>query len=453
VGGGIAGLVTAHALRENGLPFVLFEASGRLGGVIRTERTGGYLIEGGPDSLLAQKPHGIALVRALGLQDRLVPTNPHQRTVYVLQGGRLHPLPEGMMLTVPTRIGPVLRSSLFSLAGKLRMGLDLVRPARRGQDDESIASFVRRRFGREALERLAEPLLGGIHAGDPETLSLSATFPRLAALERRHGSLTRGLRADPPPVSSFPSAFVSLQGGLGELVDGLADRLPAERLRTNTAVETIHRSGAGFELRTRGGASHSSTAVIVALPPRDARSLLAPLLGEASAVVGTLRAASTVVLVLGFARAQVAHPLDGYGLIVPRTEGLRTTALSFHSTKLEGRTPDGRVMLRVFLGGMRDPAVVDEPDEALLALARREMGPVLGLSGEPDLARVFRWPHATPQMEVGHADKMAVVERGLAAVPGLFLTGAGWRGTGLPDVIGDARRTAAAAAASFAHGS
>jgi oxygen-dependent protoporphyrinogen oxidase len=458
VGGGIAGLAAAHALHELGRSFLLLEASDRLGGVIRTERVAGFLVEGGPDSLLAQKPEGLALLRSLGLEDRLQPTNPRQRAVYVLHRGRLVPLPEGMTLTVPTHILPTLMSPLFSWAGKLRMGLDLVLPRRRAADDESIAAFVRRRFGREALERLAEPLLAGIHAGDPERLSLSATFPRLQVLEAKYGSLIRGLRASPPAQpSSIPSAFVSLKGGVGELVETLAAQLPASCVRLGSRVTSLRRSGAGsetgdpgFELSLDAQPSAAAGAVVLALPPHATAPLLRPLAEDAAAALGEIRFASTVVLVLGYRREDVAHPLDGYGLIVPRGEGLRTTALSFHSTKLEGRVPEGHVMLRVFFGGIHDGAVVELADEALLALAQREMGGVLGLRGAPVLARVYRWPRGTPQMEVGHARRVARVERGLADVPGLFVTGSGLRGTGLPDTIGDGRRAASAAAAFLA---
>ena len=447
VGGGIAGLRAALVLHERGHRFALFEAREHLGGVIRTEHEKGFLLEGGPDSFLVQKPEGMALVRSLGLADRLVPTNPSSRAVFVLRGGRLLPMPEGMTLTVPTRVWPVLTSPLFSWRAKLRMGLDLVRPARADEGDESIASFVRRRFGAEVLERLGEPLLAGIHAGDPETLSLRATFPRLAALEQAHGSVVRGLRAAAKPApGAFPSAFASLQGGLGELVLALAKQLPAGAVRTSCAVRALRRDDQGFTLHLGSGEERTFKALVVALPAPAAAPLLEPVSKDVASSLSGIRFASTVVLVLGYKREDVGHALEGYGLLVPRGEGLRTTALSFHSTKLPGRVPEGHVMLRVFLGGINDGGVVYLKDAELLELARREMGPVLGLRGEPVLARVFRWPHATPQMEVGHLARVARIEQAAAAVRGLFLTGAGLWGTGLPDTIGAAQRAGAAAA-------
>lgn len=446
VGGGIAGLAAAHTLFGRGAPFVLLEAGPRWGGVIRTEREGGFLLEAGPDAILAQKPEGLLLCRELGLADRLVPTNPDRRTVFVLHGRRLHPLPEGMVLAIPTRIGPFVRSRLFSWSGKLRMGLDLVIRPRREASDESIASFLRRRFGKESVDRLGEPLLAGIHAGDPERLSIRATFPRFAELEARYGSLIRGFwaaraRSDGPPSA----AFYSLSGGLGELVEALVARLPADRLRKERPVLSIARAGATFTLVLADGERLQTGAVIVAVPAPRAVPLLQGLVPEVSRALAAIPFASSATVLLGYRREDVAHPLDGYGLVVPKSEGLRTSAVSFVSTKFPGRAPEGHVLLRGFLGGTRDPEVLGLDDAGLVDLVCREMGPVLGLGAAPVLARVFRWPRGTPQMEVGHFERMAEVERLLAAVPGLFLTGAGLRGTGIPDAIADAGQVARAA--------
>jgi oxygen-dependent protoporphyrinogen oxidase len=448
VGGGISGLAAAHVLARRGADFVLLEAAERFGGVIATERRDGFLLEGGPDSMLAQKPEGVALCRELGLAERLVPTNPVQRAVFVLRRGRLHPLPDGMMLAVPTRIWPFLRSSLFSWPGKLRMGMDMVLPARRGRDDESIADFLRRRFGQEAVDRLGEPLLAGIHSGDPERLSIRATFPRFADLEVAHGSLVRGLwraAARGPKPASPPAAFYSLAGGLGELVQALVARLPASSLRAGVLVSGLRREGAEFRLETAGGEAVSARRVIVAVPAPRAAPLLAPLLPEVAATLAAIPFASTATVLLGYRRGDVAHPLHGYGFVVPRTEGLRTTACSFSSTKFPGRAPDGCVLLRGFVGGVRDPGALALSDEDLVELVRRELAPLLGLAGTPLLARVFRWPAGTPQMEVGHLARVAELERRLEAVPGLSLTGSGLRGTGIPDAVADGARVAQAA--------
>jgi protoporphyrinogen/coproporphyrinogen III oxidase len=445
VGGGISGLTAAYRLTQNGIPFRLLEASHRLGGVIRTEVHDGFLMEGGPDTLLAQKAQGIALCEEIGLGPRLVSTNPAQRTVFVLHRGRLHPLPEGMVLAVPTRIGPVLRSGLFSWRGKIRMGMDLLRPARQEPGDESIASFLRRRFGQEVVDRLGEPLLAGIHAGDPERLSMRASFPRFVDLEARYGSLIRGLWAATPPPKPGASAFYSLAGGLIELVETLASRLAPSAVSKDTETASLERSSDGFFRIKAAAQTIRARAVILALPPARSATLvrgLSPPLGQA---LGGIRASSTATVCLGFRREDVENGLMGYGLLVPGTEGLRTTACGFFSTKFPGRAPAGFVLLRAFVGGHRDPRVLDEDDAALVALVVREMTPVLGLRAAPVMTRVFRWPEGTPQLEVGHLDRVADMDAQVRGIPGLFLAGAGVRVTGIPDCV--AQGTAAAAAA------
>jgi protoporphyrinogen/coproporphyrinogen III oxidase len=449
VGGGVAGLAAAHALSKRGASFLLLEAAPTFGGVIRTERSEGFLMEGGPDAILAQKPEGLALCRELGLGDRLVPTNPRVRAVFVLHRGRLHPLPEGMMLAVPTRILPFLTSGLFSWAGKIRMGLDLVVPARRETGDESIADFLRRRFGQECVTRLGEPLLAGIHSGDPECLSIGATFPRFVDLERRHGSLIRGLWSTPRPAPNKTqgSAFYSLSDGLQELVEALVARLPRERLRARSPVRSIAKDASRFSLEVDGMGLLHARAVVIAAPGPTAAPLVASLDSGVAAGLAAIPFVSSATVQLGYRREDVANPLAGYGMVIPKTEGLRTNALSFFSTKFPGRAPEGHVLLRGFLGGARDPGVLDLDDAALVDTVRREMAPVLGLRGEPVLTRVCRWPLGTPQMEVGHQDRIAAIEARLTGVAGLFLTGAGVRATGIPDVVADATRTGVAAAA------
>jgi oxygen-dependent protoporphyrinogen oxidase len=451
IGGGITGLAAAFTLQKLGIPYTLVEAGPFLGGVIRTEARDGFLLEGGPDSILAQKPEGLALCRELGLADRLLPTNPDDRSVYILRGGRLHPLPEGMMLAVPTRIRPFLQSRLFSWPGKLRMGLDLVIPGRNGHADESIASFLRRRFGQEAVERLGEPLLAGIHAGDPERLSILATFPRFRDLETRHGSLVRGMWAAPrprrAPGEKPPSAFYSLRCGLRELVDALVLRLDRDAFVTKLPVRQVERNGNGYLLRLERQAALEAERVIVAAPGPRIAPALQGLVPEAAAALEAIPFASSATVLLGYRREEVVHPLNGYGMVVPQTEGLRTTALSFVSTKFPHRAPDGHVLLRGFLGGVRDGSVLGLTDEEMVDTVTREMTGLLGLRGRPVMKRVFRWPGGTPQLEVGHLDRMDAVEALLAQrAPGLHLVGAGIRSTGIPDSIAEGARAARAAA-------
>lgn len=451
VGGGITGLAAAFTLEKRGVPYVLVEAGPSLGGVIRTETRDGFLLEGGPDSILAQKPEGVALCRELGLGERLVPTNPDDRTVYILHRRRLHPLPEGMMLAVPTKIGPFLRSGLFSWPGKLRMGLDLVIPGKNGHGDESIATFLRRRFGQEAVARLGEPLLAGIHAGDPERLSILGTFPRFRELERNHGSLVRGMWAAPRPKRAPgerpPSAFYSLRGGLRELVDALVLRLQRDALVTRLPVRRVERNGSGYLLRMDRQEELSAERVIVTAPGPRIAPALEGLLPEAAAALAAIPFASSATVLLGYRSEDVAHPLSGYGMVVPQTEGLRTTALSFVSSKFPSRAPDGHVLLRGFLGGVRDGGVLGLTDEEMVETVTREMTGLLGLHGRPVMTRVFRWPGGTPQLEVGHLERMDALERLLRQrEPGLFLAGAGIRSTGIPDSVAEGTRAANAAA-------
>ncbi len=452
IGGGISGLSAAFTLEKLGVPYLLLEAERGLGGVIRTESRDGFLLEGGPDSIFAQKPEGLALVRELGLGERLARTNPEQRAVYVLRKGRLHALPDGMALAVPTKVLPFLRSGLFSWPGKLRMGLDVLIPGRNGDGDESIASFLGRRFGREAIERLGEPLLAGIHAGDPERLSILATFPRFREMERRHGSLVRAMwavpRPRPKPGEPPPAAFYTLRGGLRELVDALVLRLPREKLCTKTRVRRVERQGGGEYLLCldRQGTLTAERVIVAAPGPRVCAALegLAP---EVARALAAIPFASSATVQLGYRREDVAHPLDGFGMVVPKGEGLRTTALSFASTKFPYRAPAGHVLLRGYLGGVRDGAVLELRDEEMVETVRREMKDVLGLRGRPVMTRVFRFPGGTPQLEVGHLQRMVEVERALhERAPGVLLTGAGVRSTGIPDAVADASRVAAAAA-------
>jgi oxygen-dependent protoporphyrinogen oxidase len=454
VGGGMAGLAAAFELQRRGLSFLLLEARDRWGGVVRTVRAEGFLLEGGPDAFIAQKPDGLALCRELGLEGRLVGSNTETRTVFLLRKGRLVPMPEGLALGVPTRLGPMARSPLLSWPGKARMGLDLVLPRRRATGDESVADFFRRRLGREALARLADPLLGAIHGGDPERMSVRAVLPRMAEMEQRHRSLVLGLQRAQPPRSAAAAvapAFYSLTGGLVEMVEALVSRLPPASLRSGTAVQSVRVSADSAVLATAAGDARAR-AVLLAVPPPVAAELVAPLDGEAGRLLSGIPLSSSATVHLAYRREDVGHPLDGHGLLVPRDEGLRCVACGFASTKFPGRAPAGHVLLRGAVGGVRDPQAAQLEESALVDLVHGEMAGPLGLRARPVLARAFRWPHATPQMEVGHLERIARLEQRLAALPRVFVTGAGIRGVGLPDVIGDGRRAAAHAAALLARG-
>ncbi len=442
VGGGIAGLAVAYELHQRGIVAPVLEASSRAGGVILTERLDGWVIDAGPDALLVQKPAAVALCRELGLTTRLQQTLP-PRTAYVLRDGRLHALVEGSFLGFPLSARSLAASSLFSTVGKLRMAAEAVVPRRESDADESIAAFVQRRFGREAVDYIAEPLLAGIHAGDVDRLSLRALFPRLHDAERTTGSVLRAMRRL-RPTASPQGAFVSLMGGVGELVDAIVQALPPHSVCVSTPVTHLSYDGS-YLLRTSAGAWRARS-VVLAVPAYAAATLTAPLDPQLSAACGSLSYASTATAAFGYARTQVAHPMRGSGFVVPRVEGRALLAGTWVTSKWSGRAPDGHVLLRGFLGGGRDPRRLDRSDADLLRDARDELEGMLGITGEPVLARLFRWDRQSPQYEVGHLDRVATIERLLIGHRGLFLTGSGFRAIGIPDNIADARATAARAA-------
>jgi oxygen-dependent protoporphyrinogen oxidase len=454
VGGGVAGLAAAHRLVELGRPvdLTLLEAGPRLGGNVRTVRTGGFVLDDGPDSFVTDKPWGLALVERLGLGARLRGTDPRHRRTYVVHRGRLHELPEGFLLLAPTRVWPVLRSSLFSWAGKARLGLDLVLPRGPADGDESLAAFVRRRLGREALERVAAPLVGGIHAARAERLSLVAALPRFRELEQRHRSLILGLRRSAAAAARAPGAsararfgvFATLAGGLEELVDALAARLPAGSVRLGTSAARLAPGGpgggpgpAGPRWRVLTGSGEAIPADAVVLAGQAPR--MAPLLEAVDPALGGLLAAipyaSSATVALAYPREAVGHPLDAHGFVVAPAEPLALRACTFTSVKYPGRAPDGAVLLRAYLGGAGQAEVLARDDAALAEGAHAELARLLAIRGDPHLVRLTRHAEALPQYEVGHPDRVRAIEARLAALPGLALAGAAYHGVGLADAI------------------
>jgi oxygen-dependent protoporphyrinogen oxidase len=442
IGAGIAGLTTAHELVRNGVSVHVLEASGRAGGVILSEQLDGFTIDAGPDSLLVQKPEAIALCRELGLGDRLVSTKP-PRIAYIQRNGRLHALPAASVLGIPTRVGPFVSTNLFSWPGKLRMGAELFVPARRDESDESIGAFMRRRFGQEATDYLAEPLLAGIHAGDVDRLSLKSLFPRFREAERAHGSVLRAFAVRTQTAPSSDGAFRSLPGGLSELTCALTRALGPERLLTSTRVQSIDGSGP-FIVRTADGRSFEAAAVALTIPAFAAGAILQSRDPELATLCGETRYASVATVALAFDRDAVGHPLNGSGYVVPRLEKSGILAASWLSSKWPGRAPEGKVLIRAFVGGARDPEAVNGSDAELVATSIAAVRPLLQIAGKPLFTRVYRWERASAQHEVGHLDRLERIERALAHHPGLFLTGSGFRGVGIPDCVADARRTAQA---------
>ena len=450
VGGGITGLAAAHRIRElaPALDLVVLDANDTPGGVLRTVHRDGFLIEASADSFITAVPWGPTLCRRLGMADQLVETDRRHRRAFVVYKGRLEPIPDGLMVMAPSRMLPMLTTPVLSVRGKLRMAWELFVPPGTAAD-ESMASFVIRRLGREAYDRLIQPLVGGIYTADPERLSLKATMPRFLDMERTHGSLIRAtmlrksLQPQPPNGADGKagsgarySLFVGLEGGMTSLVEALVKRLPPDAIRRRTRVQRLERSPGGrWIVACAEGPSLDADAVILATPVQVAGRLLEGVEPELAGRLAAIRSTSSVVVSLGYRRDQVAHPLDGFGFVVPFVERRAILSGSFSSVKFPGRSPAGTVLFRVFMGGAARPDVLDLPDDELHDLAARELADLLGITGEPCVRHLDRWPQVMPQYEVGHVERVAEIEAMAARVQGLELAGNAYHGVGVPYCI------------------
>ncbi len=437
VGGGITGLAAAERLAAAGAPFLLVEAHTRLGGKIATEHVDGFVIEGGPDCFLARKPGGMALARALGLEGMLRGTDPAHSRTYVKRGGRLHELPAGITGLVPSRVKPLLRTSVLSPLGRLRAGLEALVPPRRSGDDESIAQFVIRRFGRDAYDWLVEPLLSGIYAGDGAQLSLAATFPQLMAIERDHGSILRAMirRHAGAEQSGSPTEFVTISGGLAELVKAVARRLPEQAVRCGIAIGAVERRNSCYRLHLDDGTTIAADTVLLTAPAFASAELLRGLDADLARELEEMPFVSTATVSLAFPSSAVPYPLDGYGYVSPRAEGGPVVACTWTSNKFPDRVPGGNVLIRFFIGRAGSEDAVDRPEGMLVDRARAELARLFGVTAVPALTRVFRWHNSMPQYVVGHPARLERIARLLSGHPGLLLAGASYRGVGIPDCI------------------
>jgi oxygen-dependent protoporphyrinogen oxidase len=444
----MSGLAAAHRLQRLApdIEIVLVEAEPRLGGKILTERPAGFVIEGGPDSFLASKSRGIGLCQELGMAGRLQGTRGETRRAYVLHAGTLQVMPEGLTGLVPSRLEPLLASDLFSADGKDRLRLEPEISPRAPDGDESLAAFVTRRFGREVYDRLIEPLMAGIYAGDGEQLSLQATFPQLRALELAHGSLIRGLQASTRPAAPGRSTvFATPSSGMAEIVESLNAELSGVRSLLNCPVERLRRSARRLRITVTGNEEISADAVILATPARASGDLLGELAPDAAAALHAIPAVSTATMSLAYDARAIPETPEGHGYVIPRAESRPALAVSWVSQKFNGRSPGDQALFRVFAGRAGEPDALARSDGELLALARDELESSLGIRAVPTLSRVFRWPAAMPQYTLGHLERLAAIDRGLTAAPGIFLAGALW-GIGIPDCIASGESAAAAAA-------
>lgn len=450
VGGGITGLAAAHALEkaEARHEVRIVESAGQLGGNLQTVRHNGFIIDAGPDSWVAAKPHATKLAREVGLGDELIGTRPDTRRVYIVWQRKLHPMPEGLILGVPTEIKPLVDSELLGWDAKLRAGLDFVVPQKvwKDDDDESIASFVSRRLGPDVSERLAGPLLGGIFAGDPEALSVRACVPQLVEAERDHGSIIRAMRAlkakrkaQAASGSGEATAFISLKRGVGDLVVNVAHKLRDAEVTTNRAVKAVVRLPEGdtrgrWMVKTSDGAMFADD-VVLCVPAHVATKLLADTDETLSSYCSELDYSSAATVFLAYRKFDVRHPLDAFGILIPRAENRPILACTFVSSKWDHRAPSGQVLLRVFFGGAGHEDMLDRDDSDLVKTARSQIQDLLNIDRAPMFTRVFRFRDSSPQFHVGHLARVKKIMARAAELPGLHLGGNGYLGSGIPDMV------------------
>jgi len=448
VGGGIAGLAAAHRLvelsreQERSVRVTLLEGGPRLGGSIGTERVDGFVIEAGPDSFISEKPWALKLCERIGLTARLVGTRDEFRRTFVVHNGKLYPLPDGFLLLAPTRFLPLITTGLFTWPGKMRMALDLILPRGPQRSDESLGSFVTRRLGREALERVAQPLVGGIYTADPDDLSLAATMPRFLEMERTRRSIIwamwtqqrRGPAAGRAMSGARWSLFVSAADGMQSMVDAIAQRLPEGVVRLGNAVSALQR-GQRWTVTMADGETLDADAVVLATPAQQSARFVNTLDARLAEELRGVPYASSATVSLAYRTEQIPRPLDSFGFVVPLVEARSIVACTYSSVKYPGRAPDGHVLLRAFVGGALQQDLFDQDDATMAANVRRELRELLGITSEPLLTRIHRHANAMPQYRVGHLDRMARIDAALKQHPGLALAGNAYRGVGIPDCI------------------
>ena len=447
IGGGISGLAAAHRLREHNVHVTLLEASPRLGGIIQTEHRDGFLLERGPDSFISEKPQALALAKQLGLESRLVQTNEQFRRSFIVRDGRLRAVPEGFQLLAPSRLWPFITSDIFSVAGKARMAADLLLPRKRtnGTNDESLASFVRRRLGVEALERMAQPMVGGIYTADPETLSLRATLPRFLEMERAHRSLILAMlrqgRAQKVGTSGARySLFLSFDRGMQVLVDALT-QVNAD-VRLNTSVQALRFDGQQWTISANNGEQFKADGVCLAVPAYVAATLLSDTNERLAEKLRQIKYASTATLNFAYRRSAIAHPLNGFGFVVPFVERRSLIACTFSSVKFAGRAPEEHVLLRAFAGGALQPEIFALDQDDMRVRVEYSLRELLGITEDPLFVEVAKWKDSMPQYEVGHLERVNEIEQLTAELPRLTLAGNAYRGAGIPDCIASGQKAA-----------
>jgi protoporphyrinogen/coproporphyrinogen III oxidase len=459
VGGGITGLAATYHLQEKAkeaglaLDYLLIEQAQELGGKIITESKDGFVIEGGPDCFVQEKPSVIQLSARVGIIDKLLPSNDASTGTFVLSGGKLHKLPDGLMLLVPTKIIPFALSPLISWPGKLRMGLDLLLPKKSQEKDESLASFVRRRLGQEALDKIGEPMIGGIHGSNSQTMSLKATFPRFLKMEEDYRSLIVAMLAArakapkppaPKPGQPKKTYFMSFKGGMKDLVEGIEGKLDAKKILKNTTVTKVEQLSEGkYRINLKDKGPIEADAVIMASPAWDTADMLKELDKVITQQLQDIPQASSATINMVFHRKDIPFDLGSFGFVIPASEKREINALTFSSIKWNLRVPSNEyVSLRTFVGGGRNQELAVLSDEELIRISRQELADILGIKAEPVLARVHHWIKARPQYVLGHLDRINTIEERLSSHPGMYLAGAAYRGIGVPDCVNDGIKAA-----------
>lgn len=457
IGGGISGLAAAHKFlelgKEKNLPveFVLFEAGNYLGGVIRSHTRDGFLLEAGPDSIVTEKPQAINLAKRLGLESEIIPTDEKNRRSFIVQNGKLHPVPEGFHLLAPSMFMPFLKSDIFTFSGKARMALEMFIPRRKnasGEDDESLASFVRRRFGVEALERMAQPMVGGIYTADPEKLSLRATMPRFLDMEEQAGSIIRSLikirqnqnkELNEGTSGARYSLFVSFKDGMQTLVDAIVKILPSDSIKLNTKVTSlksqVSSQNSGWRVTTSANEIFDFDAVCLSMPAYASAVLLRSIDSELADELEAIPYASSATMNLAFKREDIPHKLDGFGFVVPFAEKRTVMACTFSSVKYEGRAPCGFVLLRAFIGGDLQPEMYALDEDKMIEGVRRDLKDLLGIEKPPHFVETAKWARSMAQYHLGHLERIERINERLKAIPSLKLMGNAYNGAGIPDCV------------------
>ena len=456
IGGGIAGLAAAYRIQKEisegaSLECILLEGGDHFGGKIATKRSDGFIIERGPDSFISQKPAAIQLCQQLGLGDHLVSTNPGTPNTYVYTGGKLVTMPDGLSLMIPTKFLPFAFTPLFSLSGKIRMAFDLLIPRKTDESDESLASFVRRRMGEEALRKMAEPMLAGIYASDPETMSIGSTFPMFVETERKYRSLILGmlarkkamlLNASKRPKSNF-SLFMTLKDGLGEMVEAVIKKSPDIKFQSRARVESISWKEGDWTVLLEEGGEQKADALILATPGHITARFLESVTPKAAELLKQIKYVSTATVTIAYQKEGFSHALDGFGFVVPKCEGRSILACTWTSSKFPHRTPDGHVMLRCYLGGALQEEIAEKDEETMANLVKQDLKEIMGITEEPVFCKIFHNRKSNVQYEVNHSQRIDTIMQELQE--GLFLAGSAYRGIGIPDCIQSGTKSAESA--------